>query len=290
MKQLWTLHDHHRIKTVKAKRGLRADYRRQISSTSTYNASDNLGFIPEYSTLPTRHGSSVTSDYGTLPSKIHTSDDRGQNNDNLNESTVSASDLRLDLSDFDNSLSTDQFLFGKASPSKKFYEAFGTPRTSSIHSPDGLNYSFTSSNTADDSNLSYSYPNLSLPIQSATHSPPIGTKTRQPKDNLIGSRRRYTKHRTNSLPPDPAQLFSQTLPLPMNSSADLWSSNSSIERPHAVTTKLGKMRFGNSRVSYLTQLKLGETVRLEQAEKKKRKRLNLKGTIRYAFRSDVGKG
>ena len=263
---VWTLHDHHRIKTVKGRQGrTRPQHTRMDSSLK--NGSENLGYIPEHNTLSINPNKQL---------------DSVEPKDNLVTSTSSAKELVLDLSELDVSLSTDQFSFRKPSRTEKFYEAFGTPRDSIYTSYcEGLD----NSNLLQTSNSKhyFSNPNISSSYLSADK--PVT----QSKPATTSSKPKYVKKHEHTTPSNAAQIFSHSLPLATRygSDVDLWSSNkpTSAASEH---NRVSKMRYGDSRVNYLTQLKVGETVRLQEAAKrKKRKGVDPKGTIHYAFKSDL---
>lgn len=288
--EVWVLHDHQRIQTVKGKRGQPRNYNRVNSIIST--GSENLGYIPDYNTLPTttiRHHSPTHLDYSMLPHKPPTAGSSlATNSDNRNAPPApsSAKELVLDLSDLDASLSTDQFSFKRPSRSRSFYEAFGTPRSQG-YSPSLISEPMSGRRSENGHRkLSYSYPNISLPIDEQTSlEEPLQTSNTARPANSTGSK--YVKHQTSRSHTDPSKVFSKTLPLPMSYAPDSnpWNTNMSAEAT-STPKRLSGMRFGDSRVSYLTRLRLGETVRLQQQSKKKRKKLNPKGTIHYAFKAD----
>lgn len=272
--QQWILHDHQKIKTVKGKRNRRQTNQRMTSIMSA--GSENLGFIPEYNTLPVKPSKKVSNnepDHSTLPHKPRSNNPQHTaelpNNDNLSQSisTSSTKELVLDLSDLEVSMSTGELSSQRQSSTRSFYEAFSTPRSQTYldRAEDNRLVSLSAKEKQDNVNNNYSYPNISLQ----------GDSPRSPSNVLSSMGCKNTA-------PASDQDYNNALEY-----ADSPLTLSQLSDSPAVPKRVSQAKFGNSRVTYLTQMKLGETVRLQQESKKKRKRVNPKGTIHYGFRSDV---
>jgi len=329
----WTYHDHQKLRSLsKAHR-----------TRSFLTSSNNLAFIPEFSTLPNnrripesdnlkqRSNTTPRGDSKPTLSMISTSTPPSltrqeswmmSSGDSIDES-LSTSDLGLDLS-----LSTDQFSLKKSTASKLFYEQYNIPNSDSYRSPDSqtsdwLNDSNSQSPQHDVNNLFYSYPNISLtsqqennmssgmkspvkrqlsftsanrttPTNNNNNNSPSQAKQRnakQAKNSNKGLKRSLSSVSrstcTGEEDPAPAMLFSQSLTLTHNSTnTKPWTSNGSNKEDFK-----GSLRFGNPRITYLTKIRLGDTIKLREdlwkRKPTKKSKFDIKGTIHYGLNSDI---
>lgn len=316
--EVWTLHDHQRLKTIRAKRDQSGTGYRRLNSIIT-SGTGNLGYIPENSALPSLATvlASNTSDYTDHSLTRSCSLDAGLN-------YTDPSQIQLQLSDMDLSLSSDQFSLRRSAPSRTFYEAFGTPRGSTLSERGG-----SSSETGEDKSNSahfvhknslYLYPNISLnnedmqPAASTPHSSQRSHDASQRSHDQSQRSHDHT-HKSVSQSVDPAMLFTNSLPLPINYGADARLTNQSITSGILANQNVASGILANqsvasdalanesvsgvsgknkSRISYLMQIAVGETVRMKptttgKAAYKKRRRANLKGTVHYSVKTDMHK-
>ena len=242
------------------------------------------------------------------------------------DDSMSTSDLGLDLS-----LSTDQFSLKKSTASKLFYEQYNTPRSSDPYPAADYQTDENTGGTYPlrhgENNLYYSYPNIALssqqeninitpamsrsPVKRQSSFTPTQRRLSQTDNNTRDNNTSKSKNSnakqqsnnsnkglkrsqssvtrsTSTTDDDPAMLFSQSMTLTRNpSNKDPWTSNRSN-----VPDLEGSLRFGNPRITYLTKIKVGDTVKLKEDlwKKKpppKKSKFDVKGTIHYGLKSDI---